>query len=62
MSQQSTSAPQKCAKCNAPEFQIEKVVMYGKFGTMGMGFRFDVYICRRCGYSENYFTGRARWV
>ena len=54
--------PTKCARCEAPELKLEKVVLYGKHGIAGFGFHFDAYICQRCGHAELYHTGRARWV
>ena len=58
MSQQTGPAPQKCGKCGSPDLRKELLTMYGKYGAIGRGYRFDVYICRMCGYSESYFADR----
>jgi predicted nucleic-acid-binding Zn-ribbon protein len=56
------SEPQKCAKCDASQFQKEELVTYGKLGVWGMGYLFNVYICRKCGYSEQYYVRKRWWV
>lgn len=58
----STTEPHRCVKCGASDFQKESLMMYGKLGVMGFGYLFRVHICRRCGYSEQYFVGKRRWV
>ena len=35
--------------------------MHGKLGFMGPDYRFDVYICKDCGYSEFFFQN-AKWI
>lgn len=53
--------PTKCAKCGSEEIKREEFSMYGKLGFMGPAYRFDVYICKDCGYSVFYFQS-AKWI
>jgi predicted nucleic-acid-binding Zn-ribbon protein len=58
MSPQTASPPSSCAKCGGRDLQRQQLTSYGKFGAIGRGYRFDVYICRACGYAESYFVER----
>lgn len=58
MSQRTGPEPQKCTKCGALDLRKELLTNYGKYGAIGRGYRFAVYICRACGYSESYFEDR----
>jgi predicted nucleic-acid-binding Zn-ribbon protein len=53
--------PTKCAQCGCEEIRRSELSMYGKLGFMGPDYRFDVYICKNCGYSELYFQS-AKWI
>ncbi|MEA1958118.1 MAG: hypothetical protein U9N44_00365 [Chloroflexota bacterium] len=55
------TVPSKCAKCSSGEIERAELSMYGKLGFMGPDYRFDVYICTVCGFSELYFQG-AKWI
>jgi len=52
------TAPAKCAKCGSSKIRHEELSMHGYHGHLGASiFRFDVYICEECAYSEFYFNG-----
>lgn len=53
--------PTKCAKCGSKELSRAELSMYGKFGFLGPDYRFDVYICKECSYSELFFQ-KAKWI
>jgi predicted nucleic-acid-binding Zn-ribbon protein len=53
--------PTKCTKCGNEEIKQEAFSMHGKLGFMGPDYRFDVYICTNCGYSEFFFQS-AKWI
>ena len=53
--------PTKCAWCGSEELKQTVLTMYGKLGFMGPDYRFDVYMCKNCGYSEFFFQG-AKWI
>ena len=53
--------PAKCAKCGSEELKRAEFSMHGKLGFMGPDYRFDVYICKECGYSELFFQS-AKWI
>lgn len=54
-------APTKCTRCDGAEIRHTELTMYGKLGFMGPDYRFDVFICKNCGFSEPYFKG-AKWI
>jgi predicted nucleic-acid-binding Zn-ribbon protein len=51
----------KCGKCGSEKIKREEFSMHGKLGFMGPDYRFDVYVCRDCGYSELFFQS-AKWI
>ena len=53
--------PVKCTKCGSEKIKREEFSMHGKLGFMGPDYRFDVYICGNCGYSEFFFQS-AKWI
>ena len=53
--------PTKCAQCGCEEIRRSELSMYGKLGFMGPDYRFDVYVCRDCSYSELFFQS-AKWI
>ena len=53
--------PTKCAKCGSDELRRVELAMHGKLGFMGPDYKFDVNICKECGYSELFFQG-AKWI
>jgi predicted nucleic-acid-binding Zn-ribbon protein len=53
--------PVKCTKCGSEKIKREEFSMHGKLGFMGPDYRFDVYICKNCGYSEFFFQS-AKWI
>ena len=53
--------PKKCPRCGEEDMKHEEFSMYGKLGFMGPAYRFDVYICKNCGFSEFFFAG-AKWI
>jgi len=53
--------PTKCAKCGSEQIKRAQFSMYGKLGFLGPDYRFDIYICRECGYSELFFQS-AKWI
>ena len=55
------TVPTKCARCGSEQLRQAELSMYGKFGFLGPDYRFDVYICKECGYSELFFQ-KAKWV
>jgi len=55
------TVPSCCAKCGEAHIQHSELTMYGKLGFMGPDYRFDVYICKDCGYSEMFFQS-AKWI
>ena len=55
--------PNKCAKCGSENIKTEELAVGGRHGVVGgRGYRFNVYICEECGYSEFYFKERTVWV
>ena len=55
--------PTKCVKCGSEKFRREELAMGGRHGVVGgRGYRFDVYICEECGYSEFFFKEKTIWV
>jgi len=54
--------PTKCAKCGAEQIKHEELAMYGRHGVSGRAYRFDVYICAECGYTELFYKERTAWV
>ena len=55
--------PTKCAKCGSEKIRHEELAVGGRHGVvMGRGYRFHVYICDECGYSEFFFKERTSWV
>jgi len=55
--------PTMCVKCSSEKFRREELAMGGRHGVVaGRGYRFDVYICEECGYSEFFFKERTLWV
>lgn len=57
------TVPTKCVKCNSDKMRREELTLGGKHGTsFGRGYRFDVYICEECGYSELFFREKTMWV
>ena len=53
--------PTRCAKCRNDRIKREQLEMHGKRGFLGPAYRFDVYICENCGYSEIFFT-KSTWI
>jgi len=54
--------PTKCAKCGSEKIKHEELAMGRRYGiARGRGYRFDVYICEDCGYSELFFKERTIW-
>ncbi len=53
--------PTRCAKCGHEQLRQEALSMHGKLGFMGPDYRFDVCICKNCGYAEFFFQG-AKWI
>jgi len=53
--------PNKCGRCGDEQIKHEEFSMHGKLGFMGPDYRFDVYICKNCGYSEFFFQS-AKWI
>ena len=53
--------PVKCTKCGSEKIKRDEFSMHGKLGFMGPDYRFDVYICKNCGYSEFFFQS-AKWI
>ena len=53
--------PVKCTKCGSEKIKRDEFSMHGKLGFMGPDYRFDVYICGNCGYSEFFFQS-AKWI
>ncbi len=52
----------KCPKCGSEAYDVEELVMYGRYGFMGRGYRFYAVMCRNCGFTEFYFKERTTWV
>jgi len=61
MPNRADSIPTKCAKCGSEQIKRAQFSMYGKLGFLGPDYRFDIYICRECGYSELFFQS-AKWI
>ena len=60
---QKMTVPKICRKCGSDKLKREELIMGGKYGTtVGRGYRFDVYICEECGYSELFYRERTGWV
>ena len=58
-----SSQPERCAKCGSEKIKHETLSMSGKDGSFGgRGYRFDVYICEKCGYSEFYYKSKSLWI
>jgi predicted nucleic-acid-binding Zn-ribbon protein len=55
------NGPIKCTRCGGEEIRRAQMTMYGRLGFMGPDYRFDVYICKDCSYSELFFQG-AKWI
>jgi predicted nucleic-acid-binding Zn-ribbon protein len=53
--------PVKCTKCGSEKIKRDEFSMHGKLGFMGPDYRFNVYICTDCGYSEFFFQS-AKWI
>jgi predicted nucleic-acid-binding Zn-ribbon protein len=53
--------PTKCIKCGSEKFRYEELGI-ATGNPPGRGYRFDVYICEECGYSEFFFKERTIWV
>jgi predicted nucleic-acid-binding Zn-ribbon protein len=53
--------PTKCPKCGNDRIKREQLEMHGRWGFAGPAYRFDVYICGNCGYSEIFFN-KATWL
>jgi len=53
--------PRKCAKCGNDIIKREELRMDGKYGLMGPAYKFDVYVCQHCGYSELFFK-KTSWL
>jgi predicted nucleic-acid-binding Zn-ribbon protein len=45
----------KCPKCGSEDYRLEELMMTGRHGVIGRGYRFNVFICQKCGYSELYY-------
>lgn len=54
--------PDKCPRCARERWRTEELSMYGKHLFIGRGYRFRVFMCEDCGYSELYFKERATWL
>jgi predicted nucleic-acid-binding Zn-ribbon protein len=55
------ATPTKCARCGGEELKLVELAMHGKLGFMGPDYKFDVHICKKCGYSELFFQS-AKWI
>ena len=53
--------PVECTKCGSEKIKRDEFSMHGKLGFMGPDYRFDVYICKNCGYAEFFFQS-AKWI
>jgi predicted nucleic-acid-binding Zn-ribbon protein len=53
--------PNKCVWCGSDQLKQAELSMYGKLGFMGPDYRFDVYMCKKCGHAELFFQG-AKWI
>lgn len=62
MNQQSPPGPQTCVKCHSADFHKENLTFCAKRWMLGRGYRFTVYICRNCGYTEHYLLNQKIWV
>jgi predicted nucleic-acid-binding Zn-ribbon protein len=45
----------KCPKCGGEDYKLEELMMTGRHGVAGRGYRFNTFICQKCGFSELYF-------
>jgi predicted nucleic-acid-binding Zn-ribbon protein len=43
-----------CSKCGSKSYEIKELMMLGK-ETIKNAYWFNVFICKKCGYSEKYF-------
>jgi predicted nucleic-acid-binding Zn-ribbon protein len=53
--------PSKCEKCGSEQLEHWEFSMHGKLGFLGPDYRFDVYVCEGCSYSEFFFQS-AKWL
>ena len=52
----------KCPKCGCERWVTEELTMYGKYGYIGQGYRFTVFICEDCRYSQLFYSHRSAWI
>jgi len=53
------TTPTKCAKCGSDRLKREELAMHGRYGSLASrNYKFDVYICEECSYSEFFFRER----
>ena len=52
----------RCPKCECERWIREDLAMYGRYGIMGRGYRFLVFICEDCGYSQLFYSERSAWI
>jgi predicted nucleic-acid-binding Zn-ribbon protein len=57
-----TPSLRQCPKCQGEKWKQEELCMYGRHGVMGKGWRFWVFICQECGYSELYHKDTSVWT
>jgi len=51
-----------CSKCNG-NTKKEELVLQGKGGVLlSKGWKFNAYICQKCGFTEFYFEKTAAWL
>jgi len=51
-----------CSRCNG-NTKREELIIQGKGGVMlSKGWKFNVYICQKCGFSEFYFEKTSAWL
>ncbi|MDY6906873.1 MAG: hypothetical protein SV910_01380 [Chloroflexota bacterium] len=53
--------PKKCAKCGNDIIKREQLEMHSRWGFAGPAYRFNVYTCGNCGYSE-FFYQKSTWI
>ena len=56
------TTPIKCVKCDSERIKLEELTMGGRHGeSLGRVYKFYVYICEECGYSELFYKGKSSW-
>lgn len=59
---QKAVSPGACPKCGCESWIREELAMYGRYGIMGRAYRFHVFICEDCGYSQFFYSERSTWI